>query len=217
MFAEEVPFVRAEFDELAAAGWRARLAEDAIGDPPPLTYALDSSGNLVHHVYHLWRFERATGRTLADYDQIVELGGGYGSMCRLALRAGFAGRYVIADLPSFQALQRFYLSQLPAAEPQLGEAIRLVGADELPAALEPGRRTLMIATWSLSEMPIDTRQRLLAAVLPLAPDHLLAYQPQFSGVDNVAWFDELRAERIPAAHVEPIAQLDGHQYLFAAA
>lgn len=217
MFAEEVPFVRAEFDELVAAGARGRLAEDLVGDPPPLSYAPDSSGNLVHHTYHLLRFHRATGRTLADYEQIVELGGGYGSMCRLALREGFGGRYVIADLPSFLALQRFYLDQLPAARPRLDDTILLVTGAALSGALLAGRRTLMIATWSLSEMPEATRGSLLDAVLPHDPDHLLAYQPRFSGIDNVAWFDALRQAQIPAGMTEPIEQLDGHRYLFAAA
>jgi hypothetical protein len=219
MFADEVDFVRHEFDELVAAGLRPTLSEDLVGSPKPLSYAQDTSGNLVHHAYHLWRFERATGRRLADYDQVIELGGGYGSLCRLALRHGFAGRYVIADLASFQALQRFYLAQLPAAALRLEDGrIRLVSGDELAGALTPGRRTLVIATWSLSEMPEQTRLRLLEALPPLdACDHLLAYQPVFGGIDNVAWFERLRDERIPAATIEPIAQLTGHHYLFSAA
>jgi hypothetical protein len=73
-----------------------------------------SSGTLIHHAYHLHRFETVTGRFLLELQEIIEFGGGYGSMARLLARLGYRGRYHIHDLPEFAALQRFYLRMVQA-------------------------------------------------------------------------------------------------------
>lgn len=41
-----------------------------------------TSANRVHQAYHLYRFEQTTGLRIDDFGQIVEVGGGYGAMCR---------------------------------------------------------------------------------------------------------------------------------------
>ena len=67
---------------------------------------------MIHHAYHLAQFEEKTRTQVHEIDFVLEFGGGYGSMCRLFYNLGFRGRYVIFDLPSFSALQIYYLKTL---------------------------------------------------------------------------------------------------------
>ena len=72
---------------------------------------LQTNGNIIHHAYSIFRFENATGHELAGGGTILEVGGGYGNFCRLLLKRGFAGSYVIYDLPEFLQLQEWYLGR----------------------------------------------------------------------------------------------------------
>ena len=47
---------------------------------------------------------------------ILEIGGGYGNFCRLLMKRGFAGSYVIYDLPEFLQLQEWYLGRTLAPD-----------------------------------------------------------------------------------------------------
>src|SRR3954447_16593433 len=83
MLPHELPYVRARLgrDEL--------LAEDAVGEPPTVAVPETSvwtSSNTVHQLYHLLRYEDATGRRVSDADTVVEWGGGFGSLMRLFVR-----------------------------------------------------------------------------------------------------------------------------------
>ncbi|AQT82141.1 hypothetical protein B1R94_27165 [Mycolicibacterium litorale] len=80
--AHELPFIRQRLatDEL--------LAEDRVGDPPTMVLpqsGVTTSSNTVHQLYHLLRYEEATGRRLCDVETVAEWGGGFGSLMRLLL------------------------------------------------------------------------------------------------------------------------------------
>ncbi len=92
--------------------WRRAIGEQAAGLPFPCLFYPLSSSNAIHHGYHLYRFETQTGVGIQEFGTIVEFGGGYGSLCRLAHRLGFRGKYIIFDLPEQCALQRYYLSSI---------------------------------------------------------------------------------------------------------
>ena len=89
--------------------WSEALEETTVGNPKPYWGLKQSSGNFIHQAYHLARLGSEGGRPVEGMDQVVEFGGGYGAMCRLLGRLGFKGRYVIFDLPEFNALQEYYL------------------------------------------------------------------------------------------------------------
>jgi hypothetical protein len=69
-----------------------------------------SSINSVHHLYHLTRFERATGRKINSIKSVVEFGGGYGNMGRIMQNAGALETYSIIDLLLFSCVQYVFLS-----------------------------------------------------------------------------------------------------------
>src|SRR5262249_22239633 len=167
------------------------------------------------------RFSDATQASLEDVRFVFEFGGGYGNFCRLLFALGFKGQYVIFDLPHFSALQRFYLD---AAGLALDTAASGCGVTLVSHPDEAGRilrsadlaRSLFIATWSLSEAPLTSRDW-IAEHLVRFSHLLLAYQNEFGGTDNANYFSGLR-QRLQASHacrIEAIAHIPGNSYLFA--
>ena len=153
---------------------------DLIKDPgvggADLDPELRTNGNIVHHAYSMFRFENATGHQFKGGGTILEVGGGYGNFCRLLMKRGFTGSYVIYDLPEFLQLQEWYLGRTLAAD----ERRRVSFTTSLPAVADA-----IIGLWSISEMPFELRDRIKA----LAPRYfLIGYQQEFFGLDNVDYF-----------------------------
>jgi hypothetical protein len=189
-----------EADPLWEKRWRPALREDQCGRPEPFFKYRKSSATLIHHAYHVQQFEKLVGVLVEDYNWIVELGGGYGSLCRFIHRLGFQGQYLIFDLPEFSCLQRYFLScvgipveaVMPAAMPA---GVKLVSSLDLLSKQirEKGLPSLFIATWSLSETPIAFRRRFMALVGEFDA-YLIGYQACYGtgshAVDNRAFFSE---------------------------
>ena len=200
------------------------VRESDVGHPIRFLYHPQSSGNLLHHCYHVMRFEEVTGLHVSKLDLVVEFGGGYGSMCRLLHNLSFRGAYLIYDLPEFSALQRYFLKSLglPVRDatdvhstdgiflfselPKLEAALQRLGAKQ-PSAF--------IATWSLSESPVELREKFL----PLVRDFdgfLLAFQDKFGPVDNCDFFRKLRESTAETIDWTPRAlrHIPNNNYLF---
>jgi hypothetical protein len=221
-------YLKVEYDHLRglpdwADRWAPAVRENPAGRPFRYPRYPESSGNLLHHAYHVARFEAAVGEPVTHRETIVEFGGGYGSMGRLIRNLGFRGRYIIFDLPSFSALQRYYLQAIDlVVAPDDGSATADNGnhcvsdPERLARMLTPTpAKALFIATWSLSETPPEVRQRITPLVRGFDA-FLIAYQAAFGEMDNVAWFRTWR-EAIPGVAWQclPIAHLPGrHDYLF---
>lgn len=181
--------------------WSAAVRETTLGHPRPLPRCPWSSGNLLFHAYHLCRFEEATGRPLESMRTIVEFGGGYGLLCRLAHELGFRGTYVLFDLPEVAVLQRFYLRHQgidasearDAAWPDRG-VVTVVDLARLQALLRGGRldHAAFVAIGSLSEAPLALREALLAD-LAVFDAFLVFYAAQHDALDNRAHFATWRA------------------------
>lgn len=186
------------------------LREDSIGDPKPYYECIESSGNLIHHAYSLQQILKRLD--LDGIDSIVEFGGGYGSMCRLIRRLGFTGNYHIFDLPLFSILQRYFLQSCSAdflLNTHFANEI-----DELECALDniDRKKMLCIATWSISEAPIELRDAFLKAVGEC--NYLFAYQENFSGVNNLEYFHSVQGLYPEICwDNKPIKHLPGHYYL----
>jgi len=185
--------------------WHTAIKESSVGHPMRYGYHLipyifypASSGNLIHHAYHVSQFEEKTKVQVHNMDYVFEFGGGYGSMCRLFYNLGFHGTYIIFDLPSFSALQRYFLRTLGLPVQSVTEFLKsrtgivcLSDIQQLIASLTDhsgARNSLFVATWSISESPISIRD----SVLPLTSDFqsfLIAYQDRFGEVNNVDFFD----------------------------
>ena len=79
---------------------------------------------------------------------ITEFGGGYGSMCRVALNnLGLSDiKWEIIDLPIMLELQKAYLKESLSTK-----KFNQVGFHESTSKIFPVNNSLFIATWSLSE------------------------------------------------------------------
>lgn len=204
--------------------WRPALRESTLGRPRPFHLMPSTSGAVIHHAYHLARFEETTGRRITHCRLVVEFGGGYGGPCRLLHRLGFRGAYVIFDLPEVSALQRFYLGHQPVtiapsdgALPERG-VVTTADVARLAALVEarPRGETAFIASWSLGESPVELRARVLPIVEGF-DDFLIGYTERFLDVDNRAYFAGWRARLTGHAwHDVPLPHLTKAEYLFGA-
>lgn len=200
------------------------LTEDSFGHPPPYLFYPKSSGNRIHHTYHVAMYEEVTGKDIKGFDLVFEFGGGYGSMCRVFHKLGFLGKYVIFDLPAFSAIQRFYLRSVGVpvldadsfAKARQG-VLLLSSLEELMAILSshPESKKLFLATWSLSETPLAMRDA-LKPLLAGFDSNLIAFQHRFEEIDNLDYFQRHTSERGQLAWKQfniPSFK-GGHSYLF---
>lgn len=183
MFVGEAPYIELELDDLLAdktKTWGTALHESNVGDPPRLSYCEWTSGNKVHQCYHLQQLIKHTHINPTELRWVFEFGGGYGAMCHVMHRLGFKGNYALADFPEFLLLQEYYLSQ------------HNIEAEYPPVPLPggPGRVGLFIALFSMSEVPIQVREKTVERVE--AESYLFAYHPTWDGVDNIKWFKSVQ-------------------------
>jgi len=226
MFVDASPYLKMEYEFLRSEAdfeekWLPAITENWVGRPPRFWLDGRTSGHRVNLAYHLARFREATGLEPSDFDSIYEFGGGYGCMCDALHRMGFAGRYVAVDLPVQVAMQRYYfrrngLNLVTIDQP--GPGILCADSPELAAEAvsQLTGRTLFIATWSISETPLEVRQ---------SPDCLtrdfdaclIGYLKNFQKIDNDAYFREWQANR---SHMDfqrmPLDHAPGSCYLFGA-
>ena len=202
--------------------WKTLIEESSVGNPRRSAMFPRSSGNVIHHTYHLCQLEEKTGIKIGNLGLVLEFGGGYGSMCRLIHKLGFSGRYVIVDLPEFSALQRFYLQLVgvpicPMDSAEKNGAITVSDvhsiAKYIPASFTS--KSAFIATWSISETPLEVRQSIMALVSQFDV-FLIAYQERFHDVDNVSFFANWRGAIGGSLNWfdEQINHLPGNRYLF---
>ena len=211
MFLGNSPYIAVELFYLVTHNWnlwKRGIEEDRLGNPTPFILCRRSSGNLIHHAYHLAKFMDATKQDVRDFDTVFEFGGGYGSMARLFHNIGFDGEYVIYDIPQFSLLQQRYLKSI-------GKDDRVTCISDVDHIPEFDGRTLFIGTWSLSEAPVQLRDEILAKVG--ASSYLMAYQGSFDSIDNCAYFNTImhREKKTIEWYNPEIKHISGdHYYLF---
>ena len=177
--------------------WFRLTRESKIGTPKDFSRDFGTSPILIQHAYHLLRYETATNKSLLNCDVIFEVGGGYGSFCKLLRNAGFSGLHVIYDLPHMSSIQRLYLTlsgftEVPREKMSQREGFCLLADEYLDNAFNffksGNSRVGFVATWSLSETPMSVRERIFPRFYQVCDQYLIAYQPAWEGVNNVNYF-----------------------------
>jgi len=202
MFVDNKRYIRTELDFLKilpnwANRWCEAILESPFGHPIPYWKYPRSSGNLIHHAYHIAQFEQKTEIDINTMNFIFEFGGGYGSMCRLFHNLGFQGKYVLFDLPHFSALQQFYLKSSGIDVQSIDSFHSSKSGVFCTSDLELLTQTLLnhnnlsdsmfIATWSISETPVYFRNSILSLTSQFK-GYLIGYQAQFREVNNIDFF-----------------------------
>lgn len=156
-----------------------------------------TTGNTIHHRYHLYIFEQITQIKISNLSSIIELGGGYGNMARIIRKMGFNGNYNIVDLPEFCELQKFYLNQ---------HNLDINHAPDLNKKYD-----LFIATWSLSEIPLKYRY----SYEKLDSDYfLISFGPDYFEIDNMEYFKNFcRKHKQHKWTLQKTKYLDNQYYL----
>lgn len=187
MFVGNSPYVAKELFFLLKNNWKkwkSAIKEVDFGKPTPFILYPYSSGNLIHNAYHLANFENITKQNIIDFDNIFEFGGGYGSMARLFSNLGYKGKYIIYDIPIFSKLQSEYLKNIGVKGVK-----HISNIEEIPVL---DGSVLFIATWSLSEAPLQLRDQIIDKVK--ANSYLVAYQKSFDDVNNQDYFQKVMNE-----------------------
>lgn len=222
MFIGNALFTIPEFFYIRLHNWnkwkKAIIEKNYVHTEPYLLYP-KSSGNLIHQAYHVAKFEKISGREILDFDFIFEYGGGYGSMCQLVQNLGFKGKYIIFDLPILSALQNFFLkinrlkTSLYSFDKR-AEIFCLDNINEVEKTIPKKGKKLFIATWSLSESPLEIRKKIYPIIQQMNA-HLIGYQDYFGDVDNHQYFKDYR-KRLSKLQWwnQAIIQLKGNFYLF---
>ena len=209
MFVEKPPYVNMEYDFIKDKVPPELLIEDKFGNPPRHPNYPESSGNLIHHLYHVSKFEEATGTKFTDYRLIFEFGAGYGSMCRIAKRMGFVGHYLIYDLPELEKIQDVYLDNTSSFHTHINRSHITNG----PAHRVLGKR-LFISTWALNEAPLETMDYVLKNVSDF-DGFLIAFDNDFVNGNNFEYFTKFtESVKNIAWKFEVMNHIPGSYYFF---
>ncbi|TGQ69346.1 MAG: hypothetical protein E5V49_14625 [Mesorhizobium sp.] len=213
--------------------WFNLTRDHMVGTPRNFSRDFGTSPILAQHAYHLYRYEVATGSSLIDCDVVFEVGGGYGSFCRLLRNSGFKGTHIIYDLPHVNSIQRLFLSMCGFQEVSTTDInsfnskngfclVSDAHLDETLHLLKSTKpRVSFVATWSLSEMPISARERIFPRLHEICDRYLIAFQNEFINlsdtrynIHNAEYFDALRSEKPDVKwHTQSINARN--QYIFA--
>jgi hypothetical protein len=157
----------------------------------------DTSGILlrherVQHIFHMHALYRSTGLTAPDFKQMVEFGGGTGDNIAMFRELNFEGTHFIIDLPPMLYLQQYFahFSNWPA---YLAEKLPEGDFSPRKTILESSMNlelfdkhlnqqallnTFFIATFSLTECPLEMRKVIFQRVLKFGA-LLFAFQHAF--------------------------------------
>jgi len=204
--------------------WEKAIEEVETGFPILFKKYPRSSGNLIHHAYHVSQLEEKTGVSPDQIDFICEFGGGYGCMCKLFHNLGFKGKYVIYDFPHLSALQKYFLKTVGitvhAFDKFQSEKTGVTCVSDIDALKDilstygDYSNSLFIAMWSISETPLHIKN----SILPLVSHFdsiLISYQDKFGGMDNIEYFETYKSyyEHEIRWDQREIKHLPGNTYL----
>ena len=204
--------------------WKIAIKESYAGYPLPFFLYRQSSSNLIHHAYHLARFQEVTNINYEMIKNILEFGGGYGSMCRLSRNLNFNGQYIIYDLAPFCLLQEFYFKLLSLINVHENKNyiknihsisnIDIIKNKIIDSKTISSDDSLFIATWSLSESPYEIRFE-IEKILSQFKYILIAYQGVFGKYNNIEYFINLKEKFSKYSWVsQQIEHMPGNYYLF---
>lgn len=205
-------------------GWAERLASQYARDLQQSPYGMRllslardirfgspyrfAEGCSLPAAQHAWQIAllKRFGVTPEGLGEVAEIGGGYGDMARQFRENHFQGSYRIFDLPELNDIQRSYLIRAGA-----NASLHPLNRSDLCG----GDAALLLATFSVSEMPLELRGDLEPAFFGFRY-LLFSWNEKFADVDNGVWFGALN-ERLQARFDTQVMK-DPHMrawYLFA--
>ena len=165
------------------------LVEDDIGNPIRYFLYLKSSGNKINHVYHLSVLENELRIDLKKkIKKVFEFGGGYGCMARIFSKINKNIKYTCFDTYYVNLLQYYYLSHNNLNVGFVKNRQFFLNSN-LKSSKE--KNDLFIANWSLSETPIQFRNKFFFKITK-SKYILICFQEKFENIDNLKYFNDLK-------------------------
>lgn len=122
-----------------------------------------------------------TAEKLSKMNTILEIGAGVGDMADIIYKLGFKGHYYVYDFEELKPFQEYNHKQSGIATKFVHDAKELIRYET--------NYDLTIATWSLTEMPIDFRDQFINQFK--TSNWLVAYSKEIFGIDNQKWIDDV--------------------------
>ena len=165
-----------------------KMKDSSIGTPFKFNTLPECSPLTVYHSYHLNLIKERLGVFVPteNISHIVEIGGGYGNLCRLIHEFGYSGKYTIADFPQMLKIQKKYLSQHNIND------VTFSTLDMEILSPSPGDISILFATFSVNEMPMETRKK----IEPYYNQYnylFFAHNTAFDGINNMEYFKTLKS------------------------
>lgn len=160
--------------------WAEALCISDFGGPTYSELYGATDNNLIQQAYHLYILKKFTSINFNTLSSVIEIGGGFGALAGLIHRLGFHSKYFLYDLPALLNLQKIYLENTlvkPNKIKYISDYIKL-----------PSQCELLIALFSLAEIPESFREKLLFADSQYI---LLAYGKTFENINNEKYFEYL--------------------------
>jgi hypothetical protein len=144
--------------------------------------------NLIHQAYHLARWVERNGTV---FRSVLEIGGGFGSMCQFMRSQGIDVPYIIVDLEQLLPLQSYHLG-------------KTVGLHNVNLTTTPpdqlADECLLIALWSVAELA-ERDRRPYTRYLQECPYVLAGLAHHWFGLDNRDWFREYGLDIVSIEHI----------------
>ncbi len=167
--------------------YKTLLLEDDVGDPVRYFLYPSSSGNKINHVYHLSCLEDTLNIELQKLTNIFEFGGGYGCMARIFSKINYKISYKIFDTYLVNCLQYYYLKQNGLEVGFENNRFDLINNFERINDKVDLKNSLFIANWSLSEVPLDLRDKFVS-LIERYENIMISFQENFEDINNLKYF-----------------------------
>ncbi len=178
--------------------WKTLLTENSVGDPVRYFLYPKSSGNRIRQVYHLKKYLDFSKNNILKIKNIIEIGGGYGCMAQIFKKINKRCNYVIFDTAEVNLLQYYYLkmNNIPVTINKIhSKKVCLINKLSLikkyNKKMNKRNVNLLIANWSISEMPIDLRNKINKLTYNF-PNKLISFQEKFENINNLNYFLKYR-------------------------
>lgn len=159
------------------------IEDSKVGSPFMLCNNATMSLTTIQNAYYLHQMKKHYNKIVTNnVTKVTDIGGGYGNMCRVFMKLGFVGEYNIIDFPLMHTIQKRFLSENKI------ENVKYSSLDD--EGLSGGENSLLIATFSMNEMPMEDREVIERNIRNY--DYIfIAHNRNFDGIDNIEYFKNL--------------------------
>jgi hypothetical protein len=174
--------------------WKKLVVENGVGNPIRYFLYPQSSGNRIRQVYHLKKYYDYSKINLFEIKHVLEIGGGYGCMAQIFKKINKNCTYVIYDMAEVNFLQYYYLqmnkisvvmNKIVEGKVCLINDLNLIS--KFNDSLKQNIYSLLIANWSISEFPINLRNKILNKTKKFF-NSIISFQEYFENINNRNYF-----------------------------